>query len=956
MSDVTIKQFADDVGIPVDRLLIQLGEAGIQVSDAQDKITDQQKIDLLAHLRKSHGKKEPLKITEPKKITLKRKTHQEIKMSGGMGLVKTVSVEVRKKRTYVKRSVVEEAARKKAEEETKQRAQENAARLARQQAEEEITRQQAEEQEVARQAQEEVTRQQSEEQEVARQAQEEVTRQQSEEQEVARQAQEEVTRQQSEEQEVARQAQEEVTRQQAEEPEAVAQDVEEPSLEPLEQEVPQATDESAAKSLEQQIPQEEINEPAAKSLEQEVPQQPEKAAVSLQVEEPAKTEATEKPPADAKPKSVKPKPKRPVPSTEAGFTARGFDDTNKRKRTTKERPETSTKDRRKGKAGKGKPSAVPQNKHTFSKPTAPIVHEVAIPESITVAELAQKMSVKATEVIKAMMKLGSMVTINQVLDQETAAIVVEELGHTYRLLKENALEEEVSASTDSDDLEQKPRAPVVTIMGHVDHGKTSLLDYIRRTKVAAGEAGGITQHIGAYHVVTPKGSITFLDTPGHAAFTQMRARGAKATDVVILVVAADDGVMPQTQEAIQHAKAAGVPLVVAVNKIDKPEADLDRVKSELSKYEVISEEWGGDTLFAYVSAKTGEGVDDLLDQVLVQAEILELTAPDDGPARGVVIESRLDKGRGPVATVLVQRGKLHKGDVILSGLEFGRVRAMLDETGKALNEAGPSMPVEILGLSGAPNAGDEVVTVTDERKAREVALFRQGKFREVKLAKQQQAKLENLFGQLEEGKLHTLNIVLKADVQGSVEALSDALTKLSTDEVKVKIIASGVGGITESDANLAMASEAIIIGFNVRADNSAKKIIEEEGLDLHYYSVIYEAIDQVKSALAGMLAPEFKEQIIGLAEVRDVFRSPKFGAIAGCLVIEGMVKRNNPIRVLRDNVVIYEGALESLRRFKDDVNEVRSGTECGIGVRNYNDVRVGDHIEVYERVEVKRSL
>ncbi|PWV59253.1 translation initiation factor IF-2 [Plasticicumulans acidivorans] len=578
-----------------------------------------------------------------------------------------------------------------------------------------------------------------------------------------------------------------------------------------------------------------------------------------------------------------------------------------------------------------------------------------MPETISVADLAQKMAVKATEVIKTLMKLGSMVTINQVLDQETAAVVVEEMGHSYKLLSENALEDELAAEMGAV-REEQARAPVVTIMGHVDHGKTSLLDYIRRTKVAAGEAGGITQHIGAYHVETPKGTITFLDTPGHAAFTAMRARGAKATDIVVLVVAADDGVMPQTVEAIQHAKAAGVPIVVAVNKMDKPGVDPERVKSELSQQGVISEEWGGDTLFAYVSAKTGLGVDNLLDQILVQAEVLELTAAIDGPAKGVVIESRLDKGRGPVATVLVQSGTLHKGDIILTGLEYGRVRAMLDESGKQIDEAGPSIPVEVLGLSGAPNAGDEVVAVSDERKAREIALFRQGKFRDVKLARQQKAKLENVFKNMEEGEVATLNVVLKTDVQGSAEALSDALTKLSTDEVRVNMVSSGVGAINESDVNLAVASEAVLIGFNVRADSAARKLIEEEGVDLHYYSVIYDVIDEIKKALAGMLSPEVREQIIGLVEVRQVFRHPKFGSIAGCMVIDGVVKRSAPIRVLRDNVVIFEGEIDSLRRFKEDASEVRQGFECGIGVRNYNDVREGDHIEVFERVEVQRTL
>jgi len=592
----------------------------------------------------------------------------------------------------------------------------------------------------------------------------------------------------------------------------------------------------------------------------------------------------------------------------------------------------------------------------FEKPVAPVSREVRIPETITVGELAQKMSVKAGELIKVMMKLGSMVTINQVLDQETAALVAEEMGHQYILIKENDLEAQVMAEADEDAGNIIQRAPVVTIMGHVDHGKTSLLDYIRKTKVVAGEAGGITQHIGAYRVQTPKGTITFLDTPGHAAFTAMRARGADATDIVILVVAADDGVMPQTIEAIQHANAAKVPLIVAVNKIDKPDADPERVKSELSQHGVIAEEWGGENLFAYVSAKSGEGIDDLLDKVLIQAEVLELTAPSTGMGRGVVIESRLDRGRGSVATVLVQSGVVKKGDIMLAGMEYGRIRAMLDENGNELKEAGASTPVEILGLSGTPNAGDEVVIVENERKAREIANFRQGKFKEIKIARQQKAKLENLFSSAAEGEVHTVNLMIKADVQGSVEALSDSLLKLATDEVKVNIIASGIGGITESDVQLAIASEAIIIAFNVRADANAKKLAENEGVDLRYYSIIYEAIDQVKAAMQGMLSPEVREDIIGMAEVREVFRSSKFGTVAGCIVEDGVLKRNNPIRVLRNNVVIYEGALESLRRFKDDVSEVRAGTECGLGVKNYNDVRIGDQIECYERVSVERTL
>ena len=615
-------------------------------------------------------------------------------------------------------------------------------------------------------------------------------------------------------------------------------------------------------------------------------------------------------------------------------------------------------DRRSGTGSRGGKSGNKRERKggKFEKPVAPVSREVRIPETITVGELAQKMSVKAGELIKVMMKLGSMVTINQVLDQETAALVAEEMGHQYILIKENDLEAQVMAEADEDAGNIIQRAPVVTIMGHVDHGKTSLLDYIRKTKVAVGEAGGITQHIGAYRVQTPKGTITFLDTPGHAAFTAMRARGADATDIVILVVAADDGVMPQTIEAIQHANAAKVPLIVAVNKMDKPDADPERVKSELSQHGVIAEEWGGENLFAYVSAKSGEGIDDLLDKVLIQAEVLELTAPSTGMGRGVVIESRLDRGRGSVATVLVQSGVVKKGDIMLAGMEYGRIRAMLDENGNELKEAGASTPVEILGLSGTPNAGDEVVIVENERKAREIANFRQGKFKEIKIARQQKAKLENLFSNTGDGEVHTVNLMIKADVQGSVEALSDSLLKLATDEVKVNIIASGIGGITESDVQLAIASEAIIIAFNVRADANAKKLAENEGVDLRYYSIIYEAIDQVKAAMQGMLSPEVREDIIGLAEVREVFRSSKFGTVAGCIVEDGVLKRNNPIRVLRNNVVIYEGALESLRRFKDDVSEVRAGTECGLGVKNYNDVRIGDQIECYERVSVERTL
>ncbi|MEX6676711.1 translation initiation factor IF-2 [Pseudomonas sp. W2Oct36] len=605
--------------------------------------------------------------------------------------------------------------------------------------------------------------------------------------------------------------------------------------------------------------------------------------------------------------------------------------------------------------GRGKAKLKKRNAHGFQSPTGPVVREVKIGETISVGDLAQQMSVKAAEIIKFMFKLGTPATINQVLDQETAQLVAEELGHKVTLVSDTALEDSLAESLKFEG-ETFSRAPVVTVMGHVDHGKTSLLDYIRRAKVAAGEAGGITQHIGAYHVETERGMVTFLDTPGHAAFTAMRARGAKATDIVILVVAADDGVMPQTIEAVQHAKAAGVPLVVAVNKIDKPGADLDRIRSELSVHGVTSEEWGGETPFVSVSAKMGTGVDELLEAVLLQAEVLELMATPSAPGRGVVVESRLDKGRGPVATVLVQDGTLRQGDMVLVGSNYGRVRAMLDENGKPIKEAGPSIPVEILGLDGTPDAGDEMSVVADEKKAREVALFRQGKFREVKLARAHAGKLENIFENMGQEEKKTLNIVLKSDVRGSLEALQGALNGLGNDEVQVRVVGGGVGGITESDANLALASNAVLFGFNVRADAGARKIVEQEGLDMRYYNVIYDIIEDVKKALTGMLGSDVRENILGIAEVRDVFRSPKFGAIAGCMVIEGVVFRNRPIRVLREDIVIFEGELESLRRFKDDASEVRAGMECGIGVKSYNDVKVGDKIEVFEKVQVARSL
>ncbi len=867
MSEVTVKQLAEAVGISVDRLLVQLSEAGVPVSDADAKIGDEDKMRLLKHLRQGEEKRDSERAAMPKKITLKRKTVSEIKTKA-QGKSKTVSVEVRKRRTYVKRPIIAEDA---AELEAKAPAPKEVAEKAPPAPD---ARQAAPEKEAL-----------SPEEEAKRLADEEAARKAAE--EAARKAMEEAAREAAEN--AARKAAEELARQAAE---AAQQAAAMPDTTPAPQPV---------------VPSEPV-------------------------------------PASGKDKKAKKRGK-------------GRDDSDfKGKRGGREELHVAGKGRRKKKgAGSRGRVVVSESQHGFQKPTAPIVHEVAIPETITVAELAQKMSVKAAEVIKVMMQMGSMATINQVIDQDTATLVVEEMGHKVKLLREDDIESELLEKSESKG-EEVPRAPVVTIMGHVDHGKTSLLDYIRRTKVASGEAGGITQHIGAYHVETERGMITFLDTPGHAAFTAMRARGAGVTDIVILVVAADDGVMPQTIEAIQHAKAADVPLIVAVNKVDKPEAEPDRVKQELTGHEVIPEDWGGDTMFVHVSAKTGEGIDELLDSILLQAEVLELKAVKDEPASGTVVESSLEKGRGAVATILVQSGTLHKGDILLVGKEFGRVRAMFDENGKPVNEAGPAIPVQVLGLSGVPDAGDSAIVVSEERKAREIALFRQGKYRDVKLANQQAAKLDSFFSQMSEGQVGSLNLVIKADVQGSVEALREALTKISTDEVQVKIVASGVGGITESDVNLAMASDAIMIGFNVRADAAAKRLIQENNVDVHYYSVIYHVIDEVKAALAGMLSPEVKEEIIGLAEVRDVFRAPKIGAIAGCLVLEGVVKRSAPIRVLRDNVVIYEGELESLRRFKDDVNTVNAGTECGIGVKDYNDVKIGDQIEVYERVEVAKTL
>ncbi|WP_271409232.1 translation initiation factor IF-2 [Pseudomonas sp. Q1-7] len=843
MTQVTVKELAQVVDTPVERLLLQMREAGLPHTSAEQVVTDNEKQALLAHLKSSHGER----LEEPRKITLQRKTTTTLKVAGS----KTINVEVRKKKTYVKRSPDEiEAERQRELEE--QRAAEEAARL---KAEEE-----------------------------ARKRAEEAARR-----EVEARAKEAV--------EVAKVDAVAVTA--AVEPVAVA---------------------AAAPATETG---------AAAERKKEEPRRPERAR--------DEDDRRDRKHAQHRP-SLKEKEKAPAPRV----APRSTDE------------ESDSFGRRGGGRG-GKSKLKKRNQHGFQSPTGPIVREVSIGETITVAELAAQMAVKGAEVVKFMFKMGTPVTINQVLDRETAQLVAEELGHKVKLVNENALEEQLAESLKFEGVAVN-RAPVVTVMGHVDHGKTSLLDYIRRTKVASGEAGGITQHIGAYHVETDRGMVTFLDTPGHAAFTAMRARGAKATDIVILVVAADDGVMPQTEEAVQHAKAAGVPIVVAINKMDKPEANPDHIKNGLAALDVIPEEWGGDTQFVPVSAKAGTGVEDLLEAVLLQAEVLELTATPSAPGRGVVVESRLDKGRGPVATVLVQDGTLRQGDMVLCGVNYGRVRAMLDENGKPVKEAGPAIPVEILGLDGTPDAGDELTVVADEKKAREVALFRQGKFREVKLARQQSSKLENIFESMGQDEKKTLNIVLKSDVRGSLEALQGALSELGNEEVQVRVVGGGVGGITESDANLALASNAVLFGFNVRADAGARKIVEQEGLDLRYYNIIYDIIEDVKKALSGMLGSEVRENILGIAEVRDVFRSPKFGAVAGCMVTEGLVHRNRPIRVLRDDVVIFEGELESLRRFKDDVSEVRAGMECGIGVKSYNDVKVGDKIEVFEKVQVARTL
>lgn len=856
MSDVTVKQLAETVGTPVDRLLKQMQEAGLSQSRDDELVSDEQKQKLLAHLKASHGEQAS---SQPSKITLKRRSTGTLKTGQGR-TGKTVNVEVRRKRTYMKRAEVEPepapAEPAVAEAQTPQLAAKPPSAL-------ELEAQKIREEEQARQSAEEETR-----------------------------------------------------RQEAEKKEEEARRKEE-----------QARKEEEARLEAERKAQEETAAKTAKP--DEAPVDPE-AAAKAAAEAQAKAQANER----------------------GGKRAKGRE--HDRKKSGGRRELSLKSERRSRRRHHQTPIQVDQHGGEF-RPTDFIAREVGVPDLITVGELAQRMSVKAGEVIKTLMGMGVMATINQTVDQDTATLVVEEMGHKVKLIHEDALEQSLEQSLVVEG-DAVPRSPVVTVMGHVDHGKTSLLDYIRETRVTSGEAGGITQHIGAYRVDTPHGRITFIDTPGHAAFTAMRARGAQSTDIVILVVAADDGVMPQTEEAIQHARAAGVPIVVAINKCDLEAADPDRVTNELAAKDVVPEDWGGDTQFIKVSAHTGEGIETLLEAVLLQSEILELKAVETGPARGTVIESRLDKGRGPVATVLVQNGTLNQGDVVIAGEFHGRVRAMLNDLGEQIKTAGPSDPVELLGLGGTPAAGDDFSVANDERTARELAEFRRDKSQEQRVAMQQAAKMENMFANIGEGEKRILKMVLKADVRGSLEAIQQALTEMGNDEVAVNILGSGIGGITATDANLALTYGAAIFGFNVRADSSAKKLIEKEGLDLRYYSVIYELLDDVKQVLSGMLAPEIREEIVGIAEVRDVFRSPRYGQIAGCMVIEGNVFRNKPIRVLRDNVVIYEGELESLRRFKDDVNEVRNGTECGIGVRNYNDVREGDLIEVFDSREVAREL
>jgi translation initiation factor IF-2 len=949
MASNNVAQFATELRMPADLLLTQLKAAGVSKSSSSDSLSKEDKDKLLDHLRRSHGASSD---GEKKKITLTRKETTEIKQADATGKSRTIQVEVRKKRTFIKRDepaaeevsaqiaepieaapaapIIDEAERERRADEARRQAE----LIARQEAELREKQERLAKLEAEKEAQAEAMRTADEQAKKAEAV-------------AAAKAAASPKVQETAEQEQKRIADEEAKRR-----------AEHAAREAAEKD---ATERAAATERARKAVADEVAQiKAMMNAPRKAVKAPEPAPAAAPVAK--ATEGTLHKPADKKP-AEKPGDKKPgdKKSIKSANVASTWQDDKKRGSggglKTRGAGAVPGGGRDGWRAGpKGRRSHHDDRESNFQAPTEAIIKDVNVPETITVAELAHKMAVKASEVIKQLMKLGQMVTINQVLDQETAMILVEDMGHRAHAAKLDDPEALLDEGTEHVDAESLPRAPVVTVMGHVDHGKTSLLDYIRRAKVASGEAGGITQHIGAYHVETPRGMITFLDTPGHEAFTAMRARGAKATDIVILVVAADDGVMPQTKEAIAHAKAAGVPLVVAINKIDKPGNNIDRVTQELIAEQVVPEAYGGESPFVPVSAKTGQGIDTLLENVLLQAEVLELKSPTDAPAKGLVIEAKLDKGRGPVATVLVQSGTLKRGDVVLAGSSYGRVRAMLDENGKSISEAGPSIPVEIQGLTEVPAAGEDVVVLPDERKAREIALFRQGKFRDVKLAKQQAAKLENMFEQMAEGEVKNLPLIIKADVQGSQEALVHSMQKLSTTEVRVQVVHAAVGGISESDVNLALASKAVIIGFNTRADASARKLAEANGIDIRYYNIIYDAVDEIKAAMSGMLAPEKREASLGLVEIRQVFHVSKVGSIAGCYVLDGTVKRGASVRLLRANVVLWTGELDSLKRFKDDVKEVKAGFECGLSLKNYNDIQEGDQLEVFEVQEVARTL
>jgi len=958
MSDIKVKDLADDVGIPSEQLITQLGEAGVTVSTQEELITEEQKETLLVFLKQKHGKVDADEDAGAKKITLKRKSTSEIKLGSGTARRsgRSVSVEVRKKRTFVKRTQAEEAAeeaRLLKEKEAQEKVIEDA-RLEVLLVEKKELQHVKDEEDARLKQEEDIAKREAAVVEAAVEAEKQA-------EEEARLAAEEEKKALAVEAAEKEKLKETTKTAKAKEPGLTASQIAHKKLE-------EADAKRRAANMARLEAEKALVE-RKKARVEEAKLEKERAIAKKEAEAKAKVEKDERSKAKAKAEKEK-----------AAGTATTGDDKKDARTRTRGRPDrkagetqgpaasrrgrqelhvSTGKSGRKKKKGKGARQAETlietSDDHGFTLPTAPVVYDVDVPETISVSDLALRMSVKAAEVIKALMGLGTMATINQVLDQDTAVIVIEEMGHIAKPVQDN--EEELALiASDHEDGNQVTRAPVVTVMGHVDHGKTSLLDAIRSTRVTSGEAGGITQHIGAYRVTTSRGEIAFLDTPGHAAFTEMRQRGAKVTDIVVLVVAADDGVMPQTIEAVKHAKEAGALLIIAVNKMDKETANPDRVKTELGNHDVIPEDWGGDVPFVPVSALTGMGLDALLDTISLQAEMLELTASQTGPAKGTVIEARLDKGRGTIVTILVQSGTLNKGDIVVVGQEYGRVRSLLDENAKSLTSATPSTPVELLGLSGTPASGDELQVVANERSAREIATLRKTKARDLQMAQQQAAKLDDMFNQMESGDVKTLNVVVKADVHGSSEAVSQGLLKLSTDLVKVRIVATGVGGINETDAQLAASAGAILIGFNVRADNTARRIIAEKGLDVQYFSIIYDLIDVVTKAMTGMLEPVYKDEIIGLARVDDVFSSPKFGDIAGCLVTEGVVRRDNPIRVLRNNVVIYEGELESLRRFKDDVNEVQSGVECGVGVKDYKDVQAGDQIEVFERVLMTPKL